>query len=271
MMDEASKRYQLEKGDCLDVMKTLDAQSIDALIADPPYGTTKLEWDKPIDWLGWWQEVRRICKLNAPIILFSAQPFTTDLINSNRDIFRYEIIWNKTMGVGSYDANKRPLRAHENILVFCAKFRGRKNEKISTYNPQFTKGDSYVRKRRNDGTGRRAEHYNSSSNPFMETVSKGKRYPLSWINFSNGNNGSEHPTQKPLELMTWLVQTYSNPGETVLDCFMGSGMTGVACVKSERHFIGIEKSPDFFPIAERLIHQAELQPKLWSELAIRLP
>jgi len=254
-------KIQLYQGNCLEVMKKLETGSVDAVITDPPYNMTRLDYDKSIlDWSLLWNEINRVGKENSINALFSAQPFTTDLIMSNRKKFRYEIIWCKTMGTRFLDANKMPLRAHETILIFTLPCHGKGNLKTSTYNPQFTSGLPYKRFHRHDGRGNRASHYNSSTDPFKPTINEdGKRYPFDWIIFSNNNNGNKHPSQKPLGLMKWLILTYSNPGDTVLDFCMGSGTTGVAAVQLERRFIGIEIDPAYFEIAKKRIEQAQLQ------------
>lgn len=236
--------YDLKLGDCLDWLPSIPTGSVDAVITDPPYGTTNLEWDECIDLKRWWSEIRRICKPPSTVIVFGAQPFTTDLINSNRKEFRYELIWAKTRGVGFLDANKRPLRAHENILLFSQKWRGPKNAKLATYNPQFTPGKPYKRA----STAVRSGHYGTYRELARDNPT-GQRHPLSWQLIANCNAHSKHPTQKPLDLVRWLVLSYTNPGDLVVDPFMGSGTTGVACVQLGRRFIGMEKGSHFYQVA----------------------
>lgn len=252
-------------GNSLEMLRTLEANSVMAVISDPPYGTTELSFDKlAVDWAMFWTEANRVSVENAVFALFSAQPFTTDLINSNRSHFRYDLVWCKTMGTRFLDANKMPLRAHENILIFAPSFHGKGNPKTSTFNPQKTPGKPYQRTRWNETRGNRAAHYNSTADPFKPTLNhSGERYPLDWLIYSNGNNHNEHPSQKPLALMEWLVATYSNPGDLILDPFMGSGTTGVAAVKLGRKFIGIEIDEGYFEIAKRRISEALAQPPLF--------
>lgn len=251
---------KLYLGDCLEIMKSIPDKSVDAVITDPPYGTTNISWDKPIDLQEFWKQTLRIVKDSAPIIIFSSQPFTTDLINSNRKIFRYEIIWNKTQAQGFLNANRAPLRAHENIVVFY--------RKQPVYVPQKT------RINRND-LGREKKENPMRSKQYREmnrTVyfENGTRYPMDVINFSNWNGAlfgnieksTKHPTQKPEDLMRYLTLTYSNIDYVLLDPFMGSGTTGVACVQTGRNFIGIEIDPGYFKIAEKRIHDAEMQMRL---------
>ena len=245
----------LLQGDCLELMKDIPDKSVDLVLCDPPYGTTHCEWDKPIDLVGMWGGYHRICKPNAAIILFSAQPFTTDLINSNRKEFRYEIIWEKTQKTGFYNANKMPLKAHEIILVFY--------KKLPSYNPQ-----KYIVEREDIGRVRNKKadrcvlygHVNA-----QDWVETGERYPHDVIHFSNWNGAlfgktdkaTKHPTQKPIPLLEYLIKTYTNEGDTVLDNCMGSGSTGVACVNLNRNFIGMELKGEYFQIAKDRVHEAE--------------
>lgn len=252
----------LHLGNCIDLMRTLPDNSVDALISDPPYGTTALAFDRqPIDWAAWWAQAKRITKPTAPIVLFAQQPFTTDLICSNRKMFRYLLVWQKTMPTGFLDANARPLRAHEDILIFAHSGTQGTNKKRPTYNPQKTAGEAYKRNRRPDDM---AEHYKSSS--MRQSGEYEGRHPTTVIEFSNHNGAYwgntqqtvKHPTAKPLDLMRWLVATYSNPGDTVLDPFAGSGTTGVACVQLGREFIGVELDATYHALASQRI--AETQP-----------
>ncbi|MHA0043491.1 DNA-methyltransferase [Deinococcus sp. PEB2-63] len=249
----------LHLGNCIDLMRTLPDQSIDALISDPPYGTTALKFDQTaIDWEAWWVEAKRITKPTAPIVLFAQQPFTTDLIVSNRKMFRYLLVWQKTMPTGFLDANARPLRAHEDILVFAHGGTVGSNKNKPTYNPQKTPGEGYSRNR-----GGVADHYASTE---RSSGNYEGRHPTSVLTLSNHNGALwgktedvvKHPTAKPIPIMRWLVATYSNPGDTVLDPFAGSGTTGVACVQLGREFIGVELDATYHALASQRI--AETQP-----------
>jgi site-specific DNA-methyltransferase (adenine-specific) len=251
---------ELILGDCLQVMRTLEAGSVDAVITDPPYGTTQLSFDKVgIDWASYWSATFEAIHDRATVAMFAQQPFATDLIVSNRKYFRYELIWCKTMGQGFLSANKQPLRAHENILIFTPTFPdNKKGAKTTTYNPQWWYDRPYTRKH-----PRGIRHYNHPLDMSKPTEhADGRRYPLSWQIVSNGNNNNVHPTQKPLELVEYLVKMYTNPGDTVLDPFMGSGTTAVACVQAGRNFIGIEIDPVYFATAQRRIEAAQAQPAL---------
>jgi len=251
MRTETFENIALYCGDCFEVLPTLG--NIDAIITDPPYGTTSLAWDTCVDLNALWNEIDKIRKDNAVAVMFSAQPFTTELINSNRKEFRYEIIWKKTTAVGFLDANLRPLRAHENILIFTKSGMFKK----STYNPQKTEGTFYRKK----NSEHRCRIYNHHAG--IEKAGT-TRFPQSVIEYqgdkerfnSRQKNKDLHPTQKPFELMQWLVNTYSNAGDVVLDPFMGSGSTGVACIKTGRKFIGVEMDENYFDTACRRIEQA---------------
>lgn len=234
-------KVELFQGDCLDLMKDIPDGSVDCIITDPPYGTTDCKWDKVPDLKLFFEHVFRVLKGNGALISFSQLPFAVDLINACRKYFRYEIIWRKTMHTGFLNANKMPLRAHENILVFY--------RKLPVYNPQKTKGDPYKAKYRGGAT---TDLYGSQK-PYEINNITGDRHPHDVLVFPKSHHKSLHPTQKPVELMEWLVKTYTNDGDTVLDCFMGSGSTGVACVRNNRNFIGMELQEKYFEIAKNRI------------------
>ena len=246
---------ELLNGDCLEVMKSIPDKSVDMVLCDLPYGTTACKWDNVIPFEPMWEQYDRITKKNAAILLFSAQPFTTDLICSNRKNFRYEIIWQKTQASGFLNANKMPLRAHENILVFY--------KNLPTYNPIKTSVNRKDIGRATKPGLLRSQQYGTK---MMHTiwVETGLRYPTDVIKFSNwngslfGKNVShvKHPTAKPVDLLEYLIKSYSNPGDTILDNCMGSGSTGVACVNTNRDFIGIELDDNYFSIAKDRIEAA---------------
>jgi site-specific DNA-methyltransferase (adenine-specific) len=221
--------------DCLEYMPTIPDKSIDMILCDLPYGTTQNKWDSiiPLDKL--WIEYRRICK--GLIVLTAAQPFTSVLVNSQLELFKYEWIWQKDNATGFLNAKKQPLRNHESILVFY--------KEQCLYIPQFTEGKPYTTK----GNGPTTNYGDQISTP---TINEGKRYPLSIIKFTRDKD-KVHPTQKPVALMEYLIKTYTNEKAVVLDNCMGSGTTGVACKNLGRSFIGIEKDPSYFKIAEARI------------------
>jgi len=235
---------QLCQGDCLEILPTLAENSVDMICADLPFGTTNCRWDTLIPLDNLWKQYKRIIKQHGAIVLFGSQPFTSRLVTSNLEWFRYELIWEKSRPTGYLDANRRPMKKHENILVFSAGH--------PVYYPQFDIGKPYVR-----APGSQAVQY--SSHRAMKTVSDGRRYPTTILAFSNSNYRSLHPTQKPLALLEYLIKTYTKPGEVVLDNVMGSGTTGVACVNTGRDFIGIELELDYFEIAKARIEYAQKQ------------
>ena len=237
---------QLIKGDCLEQMKLIPNASVDAIITDPPYGTTACKWDSVIDFKLMWEQLNRIIKPNGAIVLFGSQPFTSALIMSNPKSFKYEWIWEKTMATGGLMAKYRPMKAHENVLVF-------NTNKKSVYNEQRLDGKAYERKegtKKNSIIGDKKGGY--------VTKSKGGRCARSVFKVPNPNAKSLHPTQKPILLMEYLIKTYTNENETVLDFTMGSGSTGVAAKNLNRNFIGIEQDQKYFNIAKNRIN--ELRP-----------
>lgn len=234
----------LYQGDCLDEMDKVADHTVDMILTDLPYGTTKNVWDVPIPLDQLWEQYKRVLKPGGVALLFAQMPFGADLINSNRKWFRYEWIWYKTMAVGFLNANRMPLRSHENILVFY--------EKLPKYHPQKTQGEPYLRKR----AGRRTTNYGKFVD--METSSPdGTRFPIDVISFSNANNSNKiHPTEKPIDLLEYMIRTYTDEGETVLDSCMGGGSCGVACQHLGRNFIGIEKDVGYFEAAKKRIEEA---------------
>lgn len=237
----------LYKGDCLEIMKSIPDGSIDAIITDPPYGTTACKWDSVIPFDLMWEQLNRIIKPNGAIVLFGSQPFTSNLITSNLKLFRYEIIWEKTLFSNFAIVKKQPCKLHENICMFY--------KKQPTYNPVMSEGKPYTDKPR-----KRTMAITNNAICLKSAIeNKGTRYPSSVQKFSNGNNGSLHPTQKPVALMEYLIKTYTNENETVLDFTMGSGSTGVACVNTNRNFIGIEKDEKYFEIAEQRIKESKFK------------
>ena len=241
---EIDKIYNM---DCLEGMRQIPDGSIDAVICDLPYGTTRNQWDSviPLDLL--WAEYRRITKPNAAIVLFSQQPFTSALVMSNPQMFRYEWIWQKEMGTGFLNAKKMPMKEHENILLFY--------ENLPTYNPQMKQGEPYRCK-----NGALSSNYGDRQQ--VETINNGERYPTTIIQFDRDADAF-HPTQKPVDLLRYLVLTYTNEGDTVLDNCMGSGTTAIACIKEKRHFIGFELSKEYFDKAQRRIKAEQAQLTLF--------
>jgi site-specific DNA-methyltransferase (adenine-specific) len=245
------KNYKLILGDCLEKMKEIEDESIDLLIVDPPYGSTTMEWDKIIPFNLLWPEIERVVKPKANIIIFGSQPFTSLLIASKIDWFRYELIWNKNKCGSPGLAKKRPMKVHENIIVFSKK-------PGSIYNPQMEEGEPYKRTSKNpDGYVGKANNHKYGLKPRKSFENTGTRYPKSIINISRDFSAQQqvHPTQKPVPLMEWLIKTYSNENDLILDNCMGSGTTGVAALNLNRKFIGIEKEKEYFDISEKRIEE----------------
>lgn len=246
--------YELHQGDCLDVLPTLRAGSVDAVITDPPYGTTACAWDSVIPLAPMWAELKRVLKPRGAVVLFAAQPFTSALVMSNAEWFKWADVWRKSHATGHLNSGVMPLRQHEDILVF-----GRNRV---TYNPQIEKKPAYnVRPSRHSKA--KSECYGNYRPDAETTIPLDMSYPRSVVDFDSPNHGEKglHSTQKPIELMRYLVRTYTNAGDTVLDFTMGSGTTGVACRMEGRRFIGIELDPAYFAIAQRRI--ANAQPPLF--------
>lgn len=240
---------RLYKGDCLEVMKEIESGSIDAIITDPPFGTTACKWDSVIDFKLMWEQLNRIIKSNGAIVLFGSQPFTSALIMSNPKYFKYEWIWKKSHATGHLNSKRQPMRQHENICVFY--------KKQSVYNPQMI-DKTYIDKRTKSGDDSNVDIY-GDFNKVERQIPTTKGYPKTIQYFATpfkGGEGGKHPTQKPIALMEYLIKTYTNENETVLDFTMGSGSTGVACVNTNRNFIGIEMDDKYFEIAEQRIKEA---------------
>jgi len=245
---------KLFQGDCLEIMKDTPDGSVDMVMADPPYGTTACKWDSIIPLEPMWEQLKRVIKKNGAIVLTASQPFTTVLISSNMGMFKYEWIWDKHRPTGAFMAKKIPMKVHENILLFYTTQPG--------YNPQKENRDKKnIRKNRIKNS--LIKSYSSSNiydfkdGNFANDFDEDKTYPKTIISIPNIDNFSGkrvHPTQKPIALMEYLIKTYTNEGETVLDFCMGSGTTGEACINLCRNFIGIEKDTEYFRIAEERIN-----------------
>lgn len=236
-------KFELHCGDCLEIMKSIPDGSIDLILCDLPYGTTRNKWDSPLPLDALWKEYRRISR--GAIVLTAQSPFDKVLGSSNLPMLRYEWIWEKTHPTGHLNAKRAPMKAHENVLVFY--------ERQPTYNPIKTTG--HVRK---TATKRKDETPTYGKQKFSDLpYDSTERYPRSVITLaSDKQRSSLHPTQKPVSLMEYLIRTYTNESETVLDNCMGSGTTGVACMNTGRNFIGIELDAGYFQIAQERITRA---------------
>lgn len=233
----------LTHGDCLEVMAEIPDGSVDMVLCDPPYGTTACKWDTIIPFEPMWAQYRRITKKNAAIVLTASQPFTTALIASNLKEFRYCWVWEKQQPTGFLDARRKPMKAHEDVCVFYAA--------TATYNPQGLIAVQVKNSRKN-----KAGNGVYGAVGADDYVQKEGNFPRSVLKIDRVTHGQVHPTQKPVPLMEYLIRTYTNEGDTVLDNCMGSGTTGVACVNTGRRFIGIELDPEYFEIARSRIEQA---------------
>lgn len=229
--------------DCLKGMREIKSASVDMILCDLPYGTTQNKWDSIIPFDLLWDQYLRIIKENGAIVLTAAQPFSSALIMSKQELFRYEWIWEKNTATGFMNANKMPLRAHENILIFY--------KKLPTYNPQFSQSEPYEKKR----TGKKETGNNYGKvgiESHTDIKNDGKRFPRSVVNFKREERAI-HPTQKPVSLFKYLIETYTNPGDIIMDNCIGSGTTAIAAILSNRRFIGFENNKEYYEIATKRI------------------
>jgi site-specific DNA-methyltransferase (adenine-specific) len=233
---------KIEKGDCLELMKTIPDKSVDLILCDPPFGTTQNKWDSVIPFDLLWSNYRRILKDGGAIVLFASQPFTSTLICSNLEGFKYQWVWEKSSATGHLNAKVMPMKLHEDICVF-----GVSKGKIR-YNPQGLIPFNKMVRRGNNGTN----FGKSGTENFQEFTN----YPRSILRFASDPK-PVHPTQKPVALLEYLIRTYSNEGETVLDNTMGSGSCAIACLNSNRNFLGMEKDEKYFEIAKKRIKESK--------------
>ena len=245
---ENKKDNRIICGDCLEVMKDIPDKSVDMILADLPYGTTQNKYDITLPFDKLWAQYERIIKDNGAIVLFGQGLFFVDLINSNRKLYRYDLVWDKQLISGFLNANRMPLRVHENIAVFY--------KQLPTYNPQYTegkplhsKGKSYLDK----------EHKNENYGKFEMTddsrARSTQKHPKSIISFQKPHpSKAQHRTEKSIEMLEWLIKTYTNEGDIVLDNVAGSGTTGVACKNTNRNYILIEKEPEYIDIINKRLN-----------------
>ena len=245
------KDIELWQGDCLELMNNIPDKSVDCIITDLPYGTTQCKWDTIIPFEPLWKQYNRIIKDNGAIVLFGTEPFSSHLRLSNLKNYKYDWIWDKVKGTGFLNAKRQPMRNHELISVFY--------KKQCTYNPQKTYGHKMKKSYRSKDL--QTDVYGEMKNDY--TYESTERYPRSIQVFSTDTqNSSLHPTQKPVALIEYLIKTYTNDGELVFDSCMGSGTTGVACINTNRRFIGIELDNKYFEIAKNRISEAEQEHKI---------
>lgn len=244
--------------DCLTGMQRIPDGSVDCIICDLPYGTTACKWDSVIPFEPLWEQYKRVIKPTGAIVLFGAEPFSSMLRMSNIEWFKYDWYWRKPKGTGHLNAKKQPMRDVEIISVFY--------KQQCTYNPQFSKGEPF-------GNKSGSKHFTSeagattygkfASGPGTRNDNPGIRYPKQCIEFGVVERDTEHPTQKPVDLIAYLIRTYSNPGDTILDNTIGSGTTAVAALREKRHFIGFELNRDYYDIALRRIKLEQQQQTLF--------
>ena len=244
----------LRKGDCLELMRDIPDKSIDAIICDPPYGTTACKWDSIIPLEPMWEQYNRVIKDNGAIVLFANQPFTTNLIYSNIENFKYCWTWDKQIPSGMSYARFRPMQQTEDIAIFS------KNGKKTIYNPQMIKREKPIKSGGNKYSPSAPIQGCKKNSSYNKTYEY--KNPVTLLSYMKIRRGSLHPTQKPVALMEYLIKTYTNEGEVVLDNTMGSGTTGVACVNTNRRFIGMELDDKYFEIAERRITDAVREKQL---------
>lgn len=229
------KNATIYHGDCFEIMQEISGA--DAMITDPPYGCTQNDWDHDIDFEKFWKLGKSACKQNAPFVIFCQMPFAARLYMSNPKMYRYDFVYVKPHVSGFLDANRKPLRIHESIYIFC--------EKLPKYRPQMIAGKAYKV---------RSSSFTKNYGNFINgtTDNKGERYPTSILSIGDGiiaTKSLRHPTQKSVAVLSYLIKTYTDAGDTVIDPFMGSGSTGVAAVKHVRRFIGIEQDQKWFDVA----------------------
>ena len=248
---ETNKIYQ---GDCLELMKQIGDKSIDLILCDLPYGTTACKWDTIIPFEPLWEQYKRVIKDNGAIVLTASQPFTSALVMSNVKMFKYELIWDKVNRyTGTLLANKQPMKRHENILVFY--------KAQPVFNKQFREGKHYFRARQvSKGVGQ----YATNDLVRKPTINNGQHNPCSIIEIKGDNklDMNKHPTQKPVALFEYLIKTYTNEGDLVLDNCIGSGTTAIACINTKRNWIGIELDKNYCEIANKRISERLMQRTL---------
>lgn len=256
-METRLNDIRLINGDCLKVLPTFADNSIDAIICDLPYGTTACKWDVVIPFESLWEQFNRVCK--GAIVLFASEPFASKLRLSNIDLYKYDWVWNKRRPTGQLNAKKQPLRQHEMILVF---YNGQ-----CTYNPQMH--HNRLNRRfvgKINKSNKLSDNYGKQYDYISNITEDSKSYPRSIITqtavIGNSKEKVNHPTQKPVALLEYLIKTYTNEGDTVLDATMGSGSTLVACANTNRKGIGIELMEEYYDIAVNRVKAAMAQPKL---------
>ena len=248
MKDVITENYQLMFGDCLERMKEIPSGSIDLILTDPPYGTTACKWDSVIPFEPMWAELKRIIKPNGAIVLFGSEPFSSKLRCSNLEMFKYDLVWEKSKGSNFVHSRYQPLKTHENIIVFSKGGAAQGSKTPMKYYPQMTIGIPYDKGFGHNKLNTLSGGLSKSSSIHLKNET-GNRFPRSVHYYKTAESeGSYHPTQKPVALLEYLIKTYTNEGETVLDFTSGSFSTGVAALNTNRKFIGVEMEEKYFDI-----------------------
>lgn len=237
-------------GDCLELMNQIDDKSIDMILCDLPYGTTACKWDTIIPFDSLWKHYKRIIKDNGAIVLTASQPFTSALVMSNPEWFKCEWIWEKSLFANFMQLKRYPAKKHENILLFC--------KSTPFYYPQMELAKPYENNRKKRNHKEQGTYGRVSERTAVKNL--GIRYPSTIQKFPNPNNSLLHPTQKPVDLFEYLIKTYTKEGETILDNCIGSGTTAIACINTNRNFIGMEKDATYFELAKKRINKYKLKP-----------
>ncbi len=256
----SSEGTELLVGDCLEKMQEIPDGSVDMVLADPPYGTTACKWDTVIDLERMWEQLKRIVKPNGAIVMTASQPFSSALVMSNPDMFRHEWVWIKNRGSNFLNTKREPMKEHETVLVFS------RGSWVFNRQMEERSENGFTRAKMPLSNKTQSENYGKMTGLEQHYIGE-MRVPRSYQKFKTvaGKQKTKHPTQKPVALMEYLIKTYTNEGETVLDFAMGSGTTGVACKNLNRNFIGIELDPGYFKIAKERIEG--VQEDLFSALA----
>lgn len=256
---------KLINGDCLIEMQNIPDGSIDMILCDLPYGTTRNKWDVVIDFDLMWEQYERIIKDDGVIVLFATQPFTSSLIVSNLNLFRYCWVWDKMVHTGFLNANYKPLQKTEDIVVFSKSTVGSKSKNPIRYYPQDVNVVNKTKRNSPNSNWRKNKGHPSTGNKLNSDTKFNQKYSGYPSNILQGKRDKceLHETQKPVSLMEYLIKTYTNETQTVLDNTMGSGTTGVACKNTNRNFIGIEMDREYFEIAQKRINEEQMQPQLF--------
>lgn len=248
MKDVITENYQLMFGDCLERMKEIPSGSVDLILTDPPFGVVACKWDSVIPFEPMWEQLKRIIKPKGAIVLFGSEPFSSTLRCSNLEMFKYDLVWEKSKGSNFVHSKYQPLKTHENIIVFSKGGAAQGSKTPMTYNPQMVEGVPYDKGFGHNKLETLSSGLSKSTSIHLKNES-GLRYPRSVQYFKTAEcEGRFHPTQKPVALLEYLIKTYTNEGEVVLDFTAGSFSTGVACINTNRKFLGIEMNEEYFNI-----------------------